>query len=1210
MSKTCFFLLLIFSFCTEVTTAQDQISRGQRQKTIILTNCDFDLDSLTLAPNSTSIISSDGKILDQFTIQNKHVFLADSICNLYLNDTLKIKYRVLPFDIEKEYFHLDSTMMKEEDRVIYIGADYSFKPKGKEIIDAKGLDYNGSFSRGFSVGNSQSLVLNSNFNLQLAGDLGNKINVVAAISDDNIPIQPEGNTQLIQEFDRVFIKVSREKTSVIAGDYNLERPNSYFVNYFKKVKGLSGSNVTDFGDGKKLSSNGSFAISRGKFARQTLDNKEGNQGPYKLTGNNGERFLIVLSGSEKVYLDGKLLERGLDYDYIIDYNRAEITFTPNRLIARESRIIVEYEYRTNNYLRTLYAANIDYTTQKYDLNFNFYNEQDSKTATGDIVLDSTDIRLLQNAGDNLNGATVSSIRPLQDTIFIPGQIRYRRIGDASSDTSYLQYSTDTSMPLYLASFSEVPQGEGRYIIDDSSIVNGRVYKYVGPGNGTYEPVTSLTPPEKKQIMSFGLKLRPKENINIGSEVSLSNNDVNRFAEKGNEDNVGLAGVFLYDHYVNLSKEKRVKLFTKNKFEHVDKNYKPLNPYRNAEFNRDWNIPSQLISGRQNLLESSIGIGVVDSMELRYSVKYFDIDDNTSSATNNYQGLNQNASLVIRQKGFTAIGKVDYLTSEGYNENTLFLRPKAELSQLLSKKRKLKLGAIYESETNKRTITNGSGDLSENSFEFDIYRAYLENSAENKLHYKLQYSSRKDFFPEGTELLESIVTSEINSSAKWTISPKHALSFNFGVRDFDVKREDLLLPNPSSSKKTLIGRLDHNLRAWDGLFLSNTNYLINSGQEPKIEYFYERVETGQGDYIYIGNPDSVLVNNNFRYAPDLGTGNYIRLSLINNEFITTNNQSLTQSLRIEPKKFFSARKKKKLQKDKERLKAKNLKEKNKLAKQNSSKVDDKKKSKKKAKKKSGRTEKFLSRFSTVSTYRISKKVEDDGTNQQSTFLDFSSIDDNLVSYNSLVSNTLFVNRGNPSFDFQVGNKVTQNVFTQISGRESRGINESFLRSRIRLIKSADLILNFKSGDRNYDSVVDPTRNLDINYYNINPQISYRPSSEFRINLLYTYDNRVQQINNEENAKSHDFTLETTYRQASNANLNFSLSYVNVSTNVKPNSPIEFDLLDGLKQGRNFIWNTLFTKRLSNNIDLNISYEGRRTGDAPTVHIARAQVKATF
>ena len=1178
-------ILIVFG-CAVGTMAQDVVLNGKKNKTILIQDCEVQIDSFTIAPKSVIIKGSKGNAITRFTVKNNSILFSDAICNSIRGDYLDIYYRVLPFDVEQEYFHLDSTMMKVEDRAIYIGSDYNFTPKGKEIIDAKGLDYNGSFSRGFSVGNSQSLVLNSNFNLQLAGDLGNKIKVVAAISDDNIPIQPEGNTQLIQDFDRVFIKVSRDKTSIIAGDYNLEKPKSYFINYFKKLKGLSGSNTFDFGKNRSLSSNGSFAISRGKFARQILDTKEGNQGPYKLTGNNGERFLIVLSGSEKIYLDGILLERGLDYDYIIDYNRAEVTFTPNRLIARETRIIVEYEYRTNNYLRSVYATNLYYNTPKYDLNFNFYNEQDSKSATGDIVLDSTDIRLLQATGDDLQGARVSSIRQLADTVFIPGQVRYRLnsniIGD-DPDPFFLEYSSDINEQLYVASFTEVPEGTGRYIIDDNSIVNGRVYKYVGPGNGAYEPFTSITPPEKKQILSFGAKLRPRENINIGSEISLSNTDINRFAEIGNDNNIGYAAVVTYDHSIDLNSKRKAKLFTDNKLEFVNQDYVPLNPYRSAEFNRDWNILSQTISGKQNLIESTVGVGVRDSMEVQYKVKILDIEDNTQT-DNNYRGINQNANITYRKGGMQLLGKIDYLSSETFDESTLFRRPKVEISQVISKTSRLRLGAFYENETNKRTRT-GATDLSNSSFSFDIYRAFLQNNEDNKLHYKLQYTHRKDFFPEADELIESIVTDEVNTSAKWTISPAHALSFNFGIRDFNVVREELL-PNPNQSKRTLIGRLDHNLQALDGLFLTNTNYLINSGQEPKIEYFYEKVEAGQGDYIYIGNADSVLVNNNFRFAPDLGTGNFIRLSLINNEFITTNNQSLTQSLRIEPKKFFSARKKKKRKSDK---------------------TNNKRPTKKQ---KIGFTEKLLSRLSTISTYRIAKKVEDDGTNQESTFLNFSSQDSNLVSYNSLISNTLFVNRGNPTFDFQIGNKRTDNVFTQISGRESRGLNENFFRSRIRLMKSADLILNIKNGNRNYISIIDPSRNLDIDFYAINPEISYRPSGDFRINLQYAYDNRKQQIIESEVANSHDITIATTYRQASNANLNLSVSYVNVTTDVAPNSPIEFDLLDGLKNGRNFIWNTLFTKRLSNNIDLNISYEGRKTGDAPTVHIARAQVKATF
>ena len=161
-----------------------------------------------------------------------------------------------------------------------------------------------------------------------------------------------------------------------------------------------------------------------------------------------------------------------------------------------------------------------------------------------------------------------------------------------------------------------------------------------------------------------------------------------------------------------------------------------------------------------------------------------------------------------------------------------------------------------------------------------------------------------------------------------------------------------------------------------------------------------------------------------------------------------------------------------------------------------------------------------------------------------------------------------------------------------------------------MSSSDLILQSKYGAKTYASELIPSRDFDIQYYQINPEISIRPSSSFRVGALYTYVFRDQQINNQERAISHDFTINSTYRQSSNSNINASLSFVQVKYNGEANSPIEFDLLEGLKNGQNFIWNFLFTKRLSNNIDLNINYEGRKNGDSPVVHIARAQVKATF
>ena len=55
---------------------------------------------------------------------------------------------------------------------------------------------------------------------------------------------------------------------------------------------------------------GSGAIVRGQFTSSQFTAQEGNQGPYKLQGPNGELFVLVISGSERVYVNGIQLERG------------------------------------------------------------------------------------------------------------------------------------------------------------------------------------------------------------------------------------------------------------------------------------------------------------------------------------------------------------------------------------------------------------------------------------------------------------------------------------------------------------------------------------------------------------------------------------------------------------------------------------------------------------------------------------------------------------------------------------------------------------------------------------------------------------------------------------------------------------------------------------------------------------------------------------
>ncbi len=1066
------------------------------------------------------------------------------------NDSLYVKFRVLPLNITTSEPVLNADNVEKKSFLIRIENDYSKEESiDRRFIQSNKIQYTGSFSRGVNFGNTQDLVLNSDFNLQMKGDLGNNLFIRAAISDDNIPIQPEGNTQVLQEFDKVFIEVQKDRTKIIAGDYELGRPDSYFMNYYKKLKGLSLSNQTTTDKGWSINNRGSFAISRGKFKRLELNTSEGNQGPYRLEGENGDVFLQVLSGTEKVYADGRLLKRGDNYDYIIDYNRAEIRFTANMVIAENIRIIVEYEFATQSYLRSLYATSSEFKKNRVTLGVNFYNEQDSKSLAGNIQLDSTDIRILNESGDG---------QALKNGIFIPQENDFSGLTPYQLRGDTLVYVPTATENLVAARFSNVGFGQGSYSIDDEVGVNGRVYKYVGANQGTFDPVIQLQAPEKKQLITASALYEISDSTQLYLESGLSFLDKNRFSENDNSDNLGGSILFRLNDLRPLPKKtsadslrrRKWSLETEASIEIKQKNFSALNPYRAAEFTRDWNLENIAETSDQLLHDASFTLSD-GTTSLGYGLGGF-------HDRNIYSGLKNKLIFSHQSKNWTIDGKANYLSSESQliDQKTTFFRPNLLIKRRISES--WQVGGYFEKEENIRNNTETDSLLS-SSFNYDLYRAFITSDANKPFHLNASYQLRKDTRVIDNNLAPFSSSDEYNLGGGWLVGKNSNLRWNITLRDF----QDLIEDDQDNSKQTLIGTLEHDFNAFNRGLILNSYYESNSGQEPKVEFQYVEVQRGEGSYVWEDfNQDSLMTVNEFRIAPQSDLGQYEKISIFNNEFLSSNKTILNQSLRINLKKI----------------------------------LKDKKT--------------FPTRFQLNSRYRIDQRSasSDGGGFVKAIITDLR--DTTLISYNASMDHSLFYNRGNVSHDMQLSYRTFDNVITQITGRDSRGTEELYFRGRYNLIKSIDFILETGLGKKVFASEAFPDQDFLIDFWRVVPQLSYRPSPKLRIVTKYSQEFNNNTIGGLENSKNQNLNMELTWRQSSSSSFQGTFGLVFIEFNGDSSTPVEFELLQGLQDGTNFLWNINYTRRVAKNFDMILTYNARKSEDAPMVNNLGAQLRAVF
>ncbi|MDX1470866.1 MAG: hypothetical protein R3213_05165, partial [Flavobacteriaceae bacterium] len=255
----------------------------------------------------------------------------------------------------------------------------------------------------------------------------------------------------------------------------------------------------------------------------------------------------------------------------------------------------------------------------------------------------------------------------------------------------------------------------------------------------------------------------------------------------------------------------------------------------------------------------------------------------------------------------------------------------------------------------------------------------------------------------------------------------------------------------------------------------------------------------------------------------------------------------------------------------------------------------------------RMKKIWSHFYNQTSFLINRKYRREGnTFNLNPFND----DGESLAQNKSIRNTLFFNRGKQRYTTSYTylnneNRTLLSIGFQENSLVSHQLNFNHMVLDQWLITVAGVIETNESLSENFAN-----RNFRLDEESFQPKLSYLFGDNARIDAFYEYTSKQNVIGNEERLLQNRYGLGFNYNSAQQLSLIGEVNLFRNDFSGNSNSPVAYQMLEGLQPGSNFTWSLLAQKKLTAFLDLNLNYLGRKTETSRTIHTGTIQLKAYF
>ncbi|MEN3044745.1 MAG: hypothetical protein ABDH37_05990 [Candidatus Hydrothermales bacterium] len=332
-----------------------------------------------------------------------------------LNDTLFLEYR--------SFFYRKDTTVLEVKFFSELKEEREEKLVRKNEV-SEGVEIKGEKTFSFLY-SDKGFKIDQKISFEVEGKLTEDYFIKGKITDESYP-EGESFTRTLSELEEASINLEGSNIKARIGEFTLK--SGINEKFKKELLGLEfnyidGKNSVDF----------VLGYPKGVFRTFYVDLKDENSNTFLIVDPLKER---IVPGSERVFLDGVLLKRGREFDYIVDYTNGTITLTQNVSYSLNSKLRVDFEVLREGYSSYFLFSEYGRKLRGFDLNLMYLNESDI---------------------------------PSMPKFFL-----------TESDKNFLKNLSDTSWIL-LSGINYVDSGKGDYILKNDTVF------YVGENKGNISP---------------------------------------------------------------------------------------------------------------------------------------------------------------------------------------------------------------------------------------------------------------------------------------------------------------------------------------------------------------------------------------------------------------------------------------------------------------------------------------------------------------------------------------------------------------------------------------------------------------------------------------------------------------------------------------------------------------------------------------------------